>query len=179
MHTKHSWEGDALSSVTSTWWHEDGVHLAEPLFVCLLINNSVIFFTLLMIGLDTIKTESMAERNTAATPFSPWAKTQIFTYRYHLGGQNLIMFFMYTYAQCIIKAMIDLWTWQLSCGYHQFWLFYFLKNNIFIFFSDLQFISKIKHSSIVVLMKCSCSNTRGYQFWLYVSVSWKKKLKLS
>ena len=33
---------------------------------------------------------------------SPWAKTQIFTYRYHLGGQNLVMFFMYTYAQCII-----------------------------------------------------------------------------
>ena len=35
-------------------------------------------------------------------PISPWAKTQIFTYRYHLGGQNLVMFFMYPYAQCII-----------------------------------------------------------------------------
>ena len=34
--------------------------------------------------------------------YSPWAKTQIFTYRYHLGGQNLVMFFMYAYAQCII-----------------------------------------------------------------------------
>ena len=33
--------------------------------------------------------------------FSPWAKTQIFTYGYHLGGQNLIMFFIYTYAQCL------------------------------------------------------------------------------
>ena len=81
---------------------------------------------------------------------------------------------MYTYAQCIIQAMIDLWTWQLSCGYHQFWLFYFSKNNIFIFFSDFQFIPKIKHSSMVVLMKCSCSNTRWYQFWQGVSVSWKK-----
>ena len=35
-------------------------------------------------------------------PSSPWAKTQIFTYRYHLGGQSLVMFFMYAYAQCII-----------------------------------------------------------------------------
>ena len=70
--------------------------------------------------------------------------------------------------------MIDIWTWQLSCGYHLFWLFYFSKNNIFIFFSDFQFISKIKHSSIVVLMKCSYSNTRGYQFWLDVCVFWKK-----
>ena len=25
---------------------------------------------------------------------SPWAKTQISTYRYHLGGKNLVMFFM-------------------------------------------------------------------------------------
>ena len=33
---------------------------------------------------------------------SPWAKTQIFTYRYHLGGQNLAVFFMYAYAQRII-----------------------------------------------------------------------------
>ena len=33
---------------------------------------------------------------------SPWAKYPIFTYRYHLGGQNLVMFFMYAYAQCII-----------------------------------------------------------------------------
>ena len=70
--------------------------------------------------------------------------------------------------------MIDLWTWQLSCDYHQFWLFYFSKNNIFIFFSDFQFISKIKHSNMVILMKCSFSNTRWYQFWLDVSVSWKK-----
>ena len=29
---------------------------------------------------------------------SPWARA----YRYHLGGQNLVIFFMYTYAQCII-----------------------------------------------------------------------------
>ena len=28
---------------------------------------------------------------------SPWAR-----YRYHLGGQNLVMFVMYTYTQCII-----------------------------------------------------------------------------
>ena len=70
--------------------------------------------------------------------------------------------------------MIDLWTWQLSCGYHQFWLFYFLTNNIFIFFSDFHFISTIKHSSMVVLMKCSCSNTRWYQVWLDVYFSWKK-----
>ena len=27
---------------------------------------------------------------------------------------------------------------------------------------------------MVVLVKCSCSNTRGYQFWLYVSIFWKK-----
>ena len=33
---------------------------------------------------------------------SPWAKTQIFTYRYHQGGQNLVMFFMYAYAQRIV-----------------------------------------------------------------------------
>ena len=70
--------------------------------------------------------------------------------------------------------MIDLWTWQLSCGYHQFLLLCISKNNIFIFFSDFQLISKIKHSSMVVLMKCSCSNTRGYKFWLAVSVSWNK-----
>ena len=70
--------------------------------------------------------------------------------------------------------MIDLWTWQLSCVYHQFWLFYFSKYNIFIFFSDFQFISKIKQSSMIVLMECNCSNTRGYQFWRDVPVSWKK-----
>ena len=70
--------------------------------------------------------------------------------------------------------MIDLWTWQLSCGYHQFWLFYFSKNSIFIFCSDFQFISKINNSSMVVLMKCSCSNTRGYQFWLDLPVSCEK-----
>ena len=40
----------------------------------------------------------------------------------------------------------------------------------------LQWVSiyiQIEHSSMVVLMKCSCSNTRGYQFWLDVSVSWE------
>ena len=82
---------------------------------------------------------------------SPWAKTQIFTYRYHLGGQNLVMFFMYTYYQCIIHVFI---------------------------FSDLPFISKIKLSRMVVLMKCNSNNIRGYQFSLDVSVSWNKKLKL-
>ena len=63
--------------------------------------------------------------------YSPWAKTQIFTYRYHLGGQNLVIFFIYTYAQCIIQAMINLWIRQLSCGYHQFRLFYFSKITYF------------------------------------------------
>ena len=103
---------------------------------------------------------------------SPWAKTQIIRYRYHLGGQNLVMFFMYTYAQRIIQAMIDLWTRQLPCGYHQFWLFYFSKNSILLFFSDFQCISKIKPSSIIVLIKCSCSNTRGYPLSISI-ISWK------
>ena len=34
--------------------------------------------------------------------YSPWAKTPIFTYQYLLGGQNLVMFLMYTYAKRII-----------------------------------------------------------------------------
>ena len=55
-----------------------------------------------------------------------------------------------------------------------FTVFYFSKNNIFIFSSDFLFISKIKLSSMVVLMKCNCNNTIGYQFWLDVSVSWEK-----
>ena len=70
--------------------------------------------------------------------------------------------------------MIDLWTRQLSCGYYQFWLFYFSKNNTFKFFSDFQFISNIKFSSIIVLIKCNFNNTRRYPFWLYLSFSWKK-----
>ena len=82
------------------------------------------------------------------TVISPWDKTQIFP-----------------------------WTRQLLCGYHHFDHF-FLKNNIFLFLSDFQLISKIKLSSMVVLMKCNCNNTRGYQFWLDVFISWKKKLKL-
>ena len=52
--------------------------------------------------------------------------------------------------------------------------FTFRKITYLYFLSDFQFISKIKHSSMVVLMKCSCSNTRWYQFCRDVSVSWKK-----
>ena len=48
------------------------------------------------------------------------------------------------------------------------------KNNIFLFVGDFQLISKIILSSMIVLMKCNCNNTRGYQFWLDVSISWKK-----
>ena len=48
------------------------------------------------------------------------------------------------------------------------------KNNIFLFVSDFQLISKINLSSMIVLMKCNCNNTTGYQFWLDVSISWKK-----
>ena len=48
------------------------------------------------------------------------------------------------------------------------------ENNIFLFVSDFQSISKINLSSMIVLMKCNCNNTRGYQFWLDVSISWKK-----
>ena len=48
------------------------------------------------------------------------------------------------------------------------------KNNIFLFVSDFQLISKINLSSLVVLVKCNCNNTRGYQFWLDASISWKK-----
>ena len=55
-----------------------------------------------------------------------------------------------------------------------FWLFYFEKNNIFQLFSDFQLISKIKLSSMIILMKCNCNNTRGYQFWLDIFISWKK-----
>ena len=50
-----------------------------------------------------------------------------------------------------------------------FYIFY-----IFLFFSDFQFISKINISSIVVLMKCNCNNTRGCPLWLHRSFSWKK-----
>ena len=83
--------------------------------------------------LQTTYSNTISWLKSCCLEISPWAKTQIFTYRYHLGGQNFVMFFMYTYAQCIIQAMIDLWTWQLSCGYHQCWLFYFSKNNIYFF----------------------------------------------
>ena len=48
------------------------------------------------------------------------------------------------------------------------------KNNIFLFVSDFQLISKINLSSMVVLMKCNCNNTRCYQFWLDVFISWEK-----
>ena len=48
------------------------------------------------------------------------------------------------------------------------------KINIFLFVSDFQLISKINLFSMIVLMKCNCNNTRGYQFWLDVSISWKK-----
>ena len=50
----------------------------------------------------------------------------------------------------------------------------FFKNNIFLFVSDFQLISKINLSSMIVLMKCNCNNTTGYQFLLDVSISWKK-----
>ena len=69
--------------------------------------------------------------------------------------------------------MIDLWIRQLSCGYHQFRLIYFSKYNIFLFARDFQLASKINPSSMIVLMKYNCNNTRGYQFWLDVSISWK------
>ena len=52
--------------------------------------------------------------------------------------------------------------------------FLFLKSNIFLFVSDFQLISKINLSSMIVLMKCDCNNARWYQFWLDVSISWKK-----
>ena len=48
------------------------------------------------------------------------------------------------------------------------------KNNIFLFTRDFQLISKIKLSSMIALMKYNCNNTRGYQFSLDVSISWKK-----
>ena len=48
------------------------------------------------------------------------------------------------------------------------------KNNIFLFVSDFQVISKVNLSSMIVLMKCNCNNTRGYQFWLDVSILGKK-----
>ena len=48
------------------------------------------------------------------------------------------------------------------------------KNNTFLFVNDFQLISKINLSSMIVLMKCNCNNTIGYQFWLDVSISWKK-----
>ena len=48
------------------------------------------------------------------------------------------------------------------------------ENNIFLFVSDFQSISKINLSSMIVLMKCNCNNTRGYQLWLAVSIYWEK-----
>ena len=48
------------------------------------------------------------------------------------------------------------------------------KNNIFLFVNDFQLISQINLSSMIVLMKCNCNNTIAYQFWLDVSISWKK-----
>ena len=36
-----------------------------------------------------------------------------------------------------------------------------LKNNMFLFACDFQLISKINLSSMIVLMKCNCNNTRG------------------
>ena len=47
------------------------------------------------------------------------------------------------------------------------------KNNIFLFVSYVQLISKINLTRLIVLMKCNYTNTRGYQFWLDVSISWK------
>ena len=48
------------------------------------------------------------------------------------------------------------------------------RNIIFLFVSDFQLISKTNICSMIVLMKCNFNNTRGYQFWLDVSISLKK-----
>ena len=52
--------------------------------------------------------------------------------------------------------------------------FTFRKIIHFYFTVIFQFISKVKLSNIVLLIKCNCNNTRGYPFWLYLSFSWEK-----
>ena len=49
---------------------------------------------------------------------SPWAKTQNFTYRYHLGGQILVVIFLFLYIPRLSFDMIDLADWQLYSIYH-------------------------------------------------------------
>ena len=50
--------------------------------------------------------------------YSPWAKTQNFTYRYHLGGQILVVIFLFLYTPRLSFDMIDLAEWQLYSIYH-------------------------------------------------------------
>ena len=53
------------------------------------------------------------------------------------------------------------------------------KNNIFLFVSDFQLISKINLSSMIVLMKCNCTNTRQRISILAICIHFlEKKLKL-
>ena len=43
---------------------------------------------------DLLESISSTQNKMQHVHISPWAKTQIFTYQYHLGGQKLVMFFM-------------------------------------------------------------------------------------
>ena len=49
---------------------------------------------------------------------SPWAQTQNFTYRYHLGGQVLVAIFLLIYIPRLHFDVITLAEWQLISGNH-------------------------------------------------------------
>ena len=95
-------------------------------------------------------------------------------YRYHLGGQNLVMFFYvhicpvhYLSHDRPLKLAAFMW---LSSIFN----ILFSKNSIFVFFDDFHIIFKLRPSSMTVLIKYNCSNTSWYPFELYVSISLKK-----
>ena len=55
-----------------------------------------------------------------------------------------------------------------------FFIILFSRNKIFVFFNDFHLIFKSKPSSMTVLIKYNCSNTKWYPFRLYVSISLRK-----
>ena len=95
-------------------------------------------------------------------------------YRYHLGGQNLVMFFYvhicpmhYLSHDRPLKLAAFMW---LSSIFNVL----FSKNSIFVFFDDFRIIFKFRPSSMTVLIEYNCSNTSWYPFEQYVSISLKK-----
>ena len=102
--------------------------------------------------------------------YSPWART----YRYHLGGQNLVMFFYVHICPVHYLSHDRPLKWAAFMWLSSIFNILFSKKSIFVFFDDFQIIFKLRPSSMTVLIKYNCSNTSWYPFELYVSISLKK-----